>query len=464
MSKFTLEDPKDPKWRSNKYKFEDLPANVQGYIRGKLETPPEKFSILVPPARTSVLDLIYHTKIPKICANESSYATPPGHNFFSTAMPTKDTSTIQNTLIPPRTIVAVLSGRAKEEWLRSAESICVPGIEGYFPIWILHYWLHIHVYVDPVQVSWRRGLDWLKHKDFTPYPDQVKATFDSLATLSWTGNIITPGKSRELSVSKISLLTYLSRQWFSDEHIDQMIYYLEDDIEKSIPGHKIRLIDTILIRNIIQAYSQDQTGEASYDVDGSSFVPKFGRSLSETNFLGGIFHVHGNHWITLTVDIELEEIAYGDPASKEALETSEPILDSALRWFLSQHIPSLHSTDQLEEVVLPTPAQIIQCDSWNCGVYSFNALSHTLFKDRPLLENIGSSSIPGDLLRMDVLRQLIAKFNLFVWIYTHHFEAPSNLPHFRMSLPTEPFGLSHRCSWQYQIFPKLKKLPQPNED
>ncbi|KAF9470041.1 hypothetical protein BDN70DRAFT_940151, partial [Pholiota conissans] len=192
-----------------------------------------------------------------------------------------------------------------------------------------------------------------------------------------------------------------------------MIYLLQNDVQTKLGNQVIRFINTIHSRAILHAYSQDQSGAEPYNINGNTFLHKFGRSLSQAKRLGGIFHVHGNHWVALYIDVDNEEIAYGDPADSDStLAISEPALDKALRWFFSKHIPSLQALDQLDEVILPTARQDLSGDSWNCGIYSFNALSHAFFKDRPLLIHTSSdTAVAGDLARLDVLRQIIAHFN-----------------------------------------------------
>ncbi|KAF9479031.1 hypothetical protein BDN70DRAFT_932879 [Pholiota conissans] len=268
MSKLKLEHLEDLELRWKNKKFEELAANVQGYVRQKLEIPQEYSPALLLHPRTSAINLAY-TKIPPLCRNEEDYIIPEGHKFFTATPPSIDISILPTLLVPPPKIVADLIKRSKDEWLGGAESLHIPGDEIRLPVWVLEYWIHICVILYPWHVVWHRGLDWLQHEKFSPFPSQVKAALDALKTLSWSGDISIGSKavsnsqdllSKRISFPKSTLATYLSQSWLTDEHIDQMIYLLQNDVQTKLGNQVIRFINTIHLRAILQAYSQDQSG------------------------------------------------------------------------------------------------------------------------------------------------------------------------------------------------------------
>ena len=216
-------------------------------------------------------------------------------------------------------------------------------------------------------------------------------------------------KSGQTAFIKSTLSGYLSRKWLADDHIDQMVYLLEKEVTDTFPSRNIKFIDTILGRKILQAFDDDQIGKSSYEPNGTTFLHRFGQGLSQSSELGGIFHVHGNHWVAVAIDMAQEDLAYGDPAGG----SPEPRLIAALRWFSSQHIPSL-PIDRLDLKSMPCPGQDILEDSWSCGIFSLNALAHYFLQGRrPLLQNTGAIMV-GDLARLDMLRRLLNSFNLMV--------------------------------------------------
>jgi hypothetical protein len=188
-----------------------------------------------------------------------------------------------------------------------------------------------------------------------------------------------------------------------------MVYLLEKEVTDTFPSRNIKFIDTILARKILQAFETDQIGTSRYDPNGTTFLHQFGQGLSRSSELAGIFHVHGNHWVAVAIDVAQEDLAYGDPAGG----TPEPQLIAALRWFLSQHISSF-PIDQLDLESMPCPGQDILEDSWSCGIFSLNALAHYFLQGRrPLLQHTGAVMV-GDLARLDMLRRLLNSFNLMV--------------------------------------------------
>ena len=187
-----------------------------------------------------------------------------------------------------------------------------------------------------------------------------------------------------------------------------MIFLLEAEVKSVLPNRNIHFMDTVLSRKILEVYDADQAGESVYDPKGTTFLHRFGAGLSENSELGGIFHVYGNHWIAIVIDVALQDLLYGDPAQ---LPANSRII-SALRWFLSHHLPSL-PPDQLDDGVLQCPEQSFSTDTWSCGIYSFNGLAHHFLKQYPLVENT-SAPVFGDLARMATLRKIIERCNAIV--------------------------------------------------
>ena len=105
------------------------------------------------------------------------------------------------------------------------------------------------------------------------------------------------------------------------------------------------------------------------------------------------------------VDAQLEELAYGDPAS----HPTNVNVEGALRWYASKHIPTLKDEDQLDFSALPCPSQDIFDDWWSCGIFSYNALAHC-FACHPLLTQT-ENPIFTDLAQMVILQKLIACHN-----------------------------------------------------
>lgn len=396
-----MDDPADPKWRQNNHQFPDLPPHVQGYVREQLRVPEIHLELLLN-TQMSILDFI-QTKLPPIHQDTASYSIPGDHAFFRQEDPCNDIQVLAQATIPPRAIVVGLVELSKQHWLDGAESVCIPGESALLPIWSLSFWTEAYLHIQPAHDAWTQAFNWLHRDALLAFSSEVQATLSSLSTISWHGDLLpfSPGRA---PFPKTTLSGFLCRRWLSDSEIDLMIHYLEAEVKLALNTRDIHFIDTILGRKIVLAYNADISGTELYDPKGSTFLHRFGSRLSQKSELGGIFHVHESHWVTVVVDIAQEELMYGDSA---AMETDIQLLD-ALRWFFSKHIPNLPA-NQLDDAILPTPKQDLSKDTWNCGIWSFYSLLHHFHKQHPLPRS--NTAEFGDLARITVLRKIIEQQN-----------------------------------------------------
>ncbi|KAF8057978.1 hypothetical protein FPV67DRAFT_1676708 [Lyophyllum atratum] len=323
-------DASHPHWRNNNHQFDAIPSSVQGYVRDQLRIPAVHSAILLPEPKLSVLDLI-STSIPPISKSEAHYHIPDGHDFFSTERADPDIELLSRTLVPPRSLIIQLLPQAKQKWLDGAESIRVPNETILLPLWSLQFWSDIHLTIEPARLAWRSAIDWLTSPDLSSHHIEVRDTLDALSTLSWSGYISAASAGRT-SFPKTTLACFLSREWLADEQIDQMLYLLEKEIREAHPSREIYLIDTIFTRQLLRVYRSDKSGDSLYDVNADTFLQRFGSTLTPASEIGGIFHIHGDHWVAAAVDIVREALAYGDPAG--GLPDDDVV--GALPWFISK--------------------------------------------------------------------------------------------------------------------------------
>jgi len=328
--------PDDPIWRSKNHQFDSIPPNVQGYIRNQLRLPPAHADILLPSQNMSVIDFVYSFSHPPVCKNPANYSIPDGHRFFSHELPDDDVGILTRLTVPPRTVLAILVKDGKQEWLDGSCSISLPGEPTHLPMWAPHFWSELHLTIEPAHSHWRSALEWLKREDFHPFQDQIRATVHSLSTLSWSGNLVPllPGKT---AFSKSNLQVFLSRNWLNDEHIDQLTYLLEKNLQEQHKSSDIYLIDTVLARKLLLLYDAEKTDNKIYLPEGDDFWQRFGARLGPKSRVGAVFHVNGNHWITVVVDIQMEELLYGDPVDG----SPSARIKNALLWFISKHVTTL---------------------------------------------------------------------------------------------------------------------------
>ena len=346
--------------------------------------------------------------IPTVCQQTSSYIIPSGFSFFSAEKSSESfLRQMAVIMVPSKTIVADLMASATQKWLDGANSITIPGDPLFYPLWMLQVWVELHLTVVPTRNSWQKSINWLQRKELALFQEKVNSVYHSLSTLSWSSareGLLSalPGKT---TFPESTLAKYLSRDWLTDEHVDQMIYLVEREVKEILPHQKIHFLDTVLIRKLRQAYQLEIDAKEKYNPFDTTFLHKFGQSLSSDSQLAGIFHINGNHWIAVVINILTEEILYGDSVG------SDPNLGvvNSIRWFISKHIPSLPE-DSLNDAILPCVKQDVKFDWFNCGIYSYNALLHYFLPNNPLLQHT-ENPIYGDLARMSILQKLIEFHN-----------------------------------------------------
>ena len=128
-------------------------------------------------------------------------------------------------------------------------------------------------------------------------------------------------------------------------------------------------------------YQLEIDGEKNYNPFDTTFLHNFGKSLSSNSQLASIFHINGNHWIVVVINIPADEILYGDPVG------SDPNLEvfNSLRWFISKHIPSLPK-DELVVAILLCAKQDVNFDRFNCGIHSYNVILYYFLPNNLLLK------------------------------------------------------------------------------
>ncbi|KAJ6501823.1 ribonuclease H-like domain-containing protein, partial [Mycena vulgaris] len=343
--------------------------------------------------------------LPPMASSAAKYIVPDGHDWFSPDANHADLDLLRTVLVPPPSLIAQLIAECRQKWLDGAESISLPGSVHLFPLWTLDLWSEYQVTVKPQVDEWAAGIEWLSERALGVYQKEAKDTLRALSGLAWTGSI--PYLTKVSPTQKFgnpvdSFARFLSRRWFSSRQIDQMTDYILDDIQSEVaPARDIRLMDMIITTEILKRIPDAETGPDTNDYDpmADQFLQRFGQSLGDGTELIGIFHVHDDHWVSATVDVLEQSIAYGDPMGNGA-EATDVCL--ALQWFALQHQICLNS--DIEPLLCTR-----QRDMWNCGLYAPNALAHKYLPDEYPL--IGSHHLDGDVGRMSMLQNIILKFH-----------------------------------------------------
>ncbi|KAF9522085.1 hypothetical protein CPB83DRAFT_899950 [Crepidotus variabilis] len=326
-------------WRGQNRLLSDIPSHIRTLIRSEIN-PPNIQQSLLPRLRSSVLDFI-SAELPDACKDteQALYLAdiPPNHFFFSIEAAVADTNILKTILVPPKGLVAKLLAELPQKWLDGNNSIHLfhQDADVFLPLWALKFWSDLHLTVLPVHKFWTRGIEWLKRSQFQPFCKLVLTALKALDTLVWSGSI-TSGPFNSPQLPKSILPVYLSRAWLSGDHIDQILQSLDRKITQSLPNsRKIHFIDTILAQNLRRTYLDDESGKILYDPKDQGLLSRFGAKLSLESEVTGSFHINGNHWIAVVVNIAKQEILYGDPARLNldlVLETHPLPIGNILVW------------------------------------------------------------------------------------------------------------------------------------
>lgn len=268
------------------------------------------------------------------------------------------------------------------------------------PLWILSYWTKISA-IRPCRDLWslaEENLQILKvSKQRTN--DTVGLTNQVLTALSctpWSGNI--QGFSSSITIDHLT--TYLSKKWFSDEHENQMLYLLRQELNRSLPSSNSDILETYFFRQLAESYKHD-----TYAIQkNTSWLRKKGQELANSIYdrLFTIINIADEYWVAVVVDFELSEILYGDSMGG----TIDDGVDEVLTWWTHHHTG--HS---FMKGYLPTTRQR---DGFSCGILAWNALAAHALPGRYSL--MDAASVADERLRMFL--EIVKRHNTKVRTYT----------------------------------------------
>ncbi|KAJ7435596.1 ribonuclease H-like domain-containing protein [Mycena galericulata] len=357
--------------------------------------------LYLPHQKLSVVLLAEFT-LPPMSTTSEDYKIPSDFDFFSEDDDHSDLESLTEMTVPPPIVIGKLLSEARQRYLDGAESIRIPWTGQLFPLWVLDLWSEFQLIVKPKVEQWVEGIQWLMRPELQVYRREVKETLQALNTLAWTATIPQETLNWESAIRSKghpmeSFTRYLSREWFSSIHMDQMLDLLLYDIQKKRPAQKFQMMTNAISSEILLQYRKNPR---DYNPNEDHFLQRFGKSLEDGGDIAGIFHVHDNHWVGAVLELIDGSIEFGDPGGG-----GEDDVDvcAALQWFTNQHVTN-PDNNTFSSLALPCTQQQ---DSYNCGLYAPNALAHKflpaeykLFSDEVIL---------GDLGRLEILRRLITK-------------------------------------------------------
>ena len=299
------------------------------------QIPPKILDLVLPDKELSILDFLKF-RLPAVARAANGFFDP-SQKFLSSLTPTlTKIEEIQAIPTPP---LAVLDGLVKApELLQSQSILCLhaPGfIMEWLPMWAISYWVQVF-YLRPLKKKWLDAEEALQKQEYgkgrtDDTNSLTKQVHNALACISWAGNI----NGFSASITTDHLATYLTKNWFSDEHENQMLYFLQREVSRERRDEGIDICDTFFMTRLINL-SQDADGPELYATAANyAWLRKKGQELATgiLEKLVTIANISDNHWIALVIDFKCSKILYGDSMGG----TIDDDIEEALTWWIQHH-------------------------------------------------------------------------------------------------------------------------------
>jgi hypothetical protein len=234
----------------------------------------------------------------------------------------------------------------------------------FYPLWIITYWSEKNRVLD-IQRHWLRAdenLKRLSRHGTRPTRKQVESVYDALSKMPWSGTV----QGFHEQTETVHLHQYATTDWLHTVHQDQMLELLQQDVISHGPGG-IVIKTTLFIPGIRKALLRNKTHGSLHNL---------GQSLDTgiNTCVATIVNCYDTHWVAIVLDFSTHTIWHGDSLGWDMEADLRGVLD---QWTLQ------HASAQFQHRKLPITHQP---DSFSCGLFAWNALSHFLLPDQhPLL-------------------------------------------------------------------------------
>ncbi|KAH9955393.1 hypothetical protein BGW80DRAFT_1188781, partial [Lactifluus volemus] len=265
-------------------------------------------------------------------------------------------------------------------------------------MWTLSYWVQVF-HLRPLKKKWLDAEESLQKQSHSKQrTDDTKGLVsqvqNALACISWAGDI----KGFSASISTVHLTTYLTREWLTDEHENQMLYLLRQEVSRGRREDGISVCDTFFMKRLIDL-QQDADGPNHYATRANyAWLREKGQELATgvLDMLVTIANIGSNHWVAVVIDFKSSNILYGDSMGG----TIDDDIEKALTWWIHHHTGK-HFT----KGYLPITRQR---DGYSCGILAWAALARFLF--------------PGTYVPVDAGLLANERLRMFLRVLDHHNE------------------------------------------
>jgi hypothetical protein len=338
--------------RNFKY-YPEIPLNIR--------------DVILPKKNISVLEIL-NFSLPGIARESPNLLLQP-QTFFSTQnATTTDLEKIQQTPLPPLSLLEHLLQATELQNVQSIVCQHVPGLTGlHFPPWIVTYWAEV-AHIGTVKNTWILAEEAMELQKKGKYRTEetnnlISRVYNALSTISWSSTLRGfPG-----TVSVECLAAYMTKDWLTDEHENQMLHLLERELARSSEhdSERIYIAETFFMPLLIGAYKEPDRANQYATASSFNWLRKRGQEFGTgaRDKLATIANVGGNHWVAVVIDFRSLQILYGD--SLGGTITVE--IEMVLNWWIYHHTGKQFTANKL-----PITRQR---DGYSCGMLAWNAVA-----------------------------------------------------------------------------------------
>jgi len=152
----------------------------------------------------------------------------------------------------PTPPLAIVNKLIKAPELSESQLIHTPELTTHrLPLWIISYWIQVF-HLRPLKKKWLDAEEALHKQEHgkghtIETKGLINCVYNALACISWAGNI----NRFSASISTDHLATYLTKDWFSDEHENQMLYLLKQEVLREKRDNGIDVCDSFFMKRLI---------------------------------------------------------------------------------------------------------------------------------------------------------------------------------------------------------------------
>jgi len=337
-----------------------------------MDIPPDIVSKLLLDARFSIFAML-NFEFPPIF-DDTSIEQWPDEYFNEDSPSSTDIRKIAQLPIPPTSVIGAIIAAVKSNgYALKAKSVNyahTPDEQQTYPLWVISYWegvLHLH----DAHHMWSSALESLKRS--VTDEEVLQKSCEALDNLPWSGKI--QGFPSNSTGSTTILSCYFTAQWLSEEHINQILELLRDDLDAN---EKVSI-------NIQDAYFFPKMKDGFVDQEKYTSSKVFrwcreeGHNLETGVYdqLGFVVHIGGNHWVGVVCDFRKGVIWGGDSLANEF---NKGVIKT-LEWWTY-----FHSGRRFKFKALPITRQT---DVHSCGILACNAVAHFMLGNIALVEANG---------------------------------------------------------------------------